>query len=90
MTKTVDETVNERGARYGKFSDGAYIMQDLKGIMRNSKGWGNLTDSQKEGLEMIQHKIGRVLNGDPNYDDNYRDIAGYATLLLDECNGVKR
>ena len=39
---------------------------------------------------MIQHKIGRVLNGDPNYDDNYRDIAGYATLLLDECNGVKR
>ena len=51
MTKTVDETVNERGARYGKFSDGAYIMQDLKGIMRNSKGWNNLLIAKKKGLK---------------------------------------
>lgn len=86
----VDKTVNERGERYGKFTDGAEIMQSLKNVMRESEGWSRLTNSQREGLEMIQHKIGRVLNGDPNYDDNYRDIAGYATLLLEECNGVNR
>ncbi len=85
----VEETITERGNRYGKFSDGAEIMQSLKNVMRESEGWSKLSDSQKEGLEMIQHKIGRVLNGGPNYDDNYRDIAGYATLLLEECNGVK-
>ena len=39
---------------------------------------------------MIQHKIGRILNGDPNYDDNWRDICGYSQLVLDELNGVKR
>lgn len=32
-------------------------------------------------FEMIAHKIARILNGDPNYADNWHDIAGYATLI---------
>lgn len=36
---------------------------------------------------MIQHKIGRVLNGDPNYDDNWIDICGYSKLIADELKG---
>lgn len=86
----VDNTVTQRGERYGLFADGAVIMQDLKAVMRATPGWERLTPSQREALEMIQHKIGRVLNGDPTYDDNWRDIAGYATLILNELNGVKR
>jgi len=30
---------------------------------------------------MILHKIARILNGDPEYSDNWHDIAGYATLI---------
>lgn len=86
----IDDTVTQRGERYGLFADGAVIMQDLKNVMRATPGWERLTPSQREALEMIQHKIGRVLNGDPTYDDNWRDIAGYATLILNELNGVKR
>lgn len=86
----IDDTVTQRGERYGLFADGAVIMQDLKGVMRAAPGWERLTPSQREALEMIQHKIARVLNGDPTYDDNWRDIAGYAKLILDELNGVKR
>lgn len=86
----VDDTVTQRGERYGLFADGAVIMQDLKAVMRATPGWERLTPSQREALEMIQHKIGRVLNGDPMYDDSWRDIAGYATLILNELNGVKR
>lgn len=86
----VDNTVTQRGERYGLFADGAVIMQNLKAVMRATPGWERLTTSQREALEMIQHKIGRVLNGDPTYDDNWRDIAGYATLILNELNGVKR
>ncbi len=89
-TVTVDSTINERGERYGKFNDGANIMQTLKNVMRETDGWERLTASQREALEMIQHKIGRVLNGDPNYDDNWRDICGYSQLILDELNGTKR
>lgn len=79
--------ITERGSRYGKFKDGADIMQSLKDTMRDVDGWNNLTASQKEALDMIQHKIGRILNGDPTYDDSWKDIAGYATLIVNELNG---
>lgn len=83
----IDALITERGSRYGKFKDGAEIMQSLKDTMRDVDGWNNLTASQKEALDMIQHKIGRILNGDPTYDDSWKDIAGYATLIVNELNG---
>lgn len=86
----VDALISERGNRYGKFADGATIMQHLKNVMHQTEGWSRLTDSQREALDMIQHKIGRALNGDPTYDDNWKDIAGYATLVAEELNGVKK
>lgn len=83
----IDKLITERGSRYGKFKDGAKIMQELKFVMREVDGWHNLTPSQREALDMIQHKIGRILNGDPTYDDSWKDIAGYATLIVNELNG---
>ena len=84
---STDQLITERDSRYGKFKDGAAIMQELKFVMREVDGWNNLTASQKEALDMIQHKIGRILNGDPTYDDSWKDIAGYATLIVNELNG---
>lgn len=43
--------------------------------------WEGLAPDQREALEMIAHKIGRILNGDPNYIDSWTDVAGYATLV---------
>lgn len=86
-TSSTEALITERGSRYGKFKDGAEIMQPLKDTMRDVDGWNNLTASQKEALDMIQHKIGRILNGDPTYDDSWKDIAGYATLIVNELNG---
>lgn len=87
FTSPTEALISERGSRYGKFKDGADIMQSLKDTMRDVDGWNNLTASQKESLDMIQHKIGRILNGDPTYDDSWKDIAGYATLIVNELNG---
>lgn len=87
FTTPTEALITERGSRYGKFKDGADIMQSLKDTMRDVDGWNNLTASQKEALDMIQHKIGRILNGDPTYDDSWKDIAGYATLIVNELNG---
>lgn len=84
---STDRLIIERGSRYGKFKDGAAIMQELKFVMREVDGWHQLSPSQKEALDMIQHKIGRILNGDPTYDDSWKDIAGYATLIVNELNG---
>lgn len=87
---TTNDIITERGNRYGLFSDGSVIMQNLKNVMRDTPNWEGLRPSQREALEMIQHKIGRILNGDPDYDDNWIDIAGYSTLVLEELRGNKR
>ena len=81
MNQDIKSILNERGDRYGDFSNFAKISQELK-----FKVSIYLTTDDKvinEGLEMIMHKIARILNGDPFYDDSWRDIAGYATLVAD-------
>lgn len=79
----VDATLVQRGSRYGEFKTHAQITQDLKETMRLTDNWELLQPFQVEALEMIAHKIGRILNGDPNYDDSWVDIAGYAKLVAD-------
>jgi hypothetical protein len=39
---------------------------------------------------MICHKIGRIVNGDPDYFDSWIDVAGYAQLVADRLNGLER
>jgi len=80
--KTVQEVLAERGSRYGLFHHHAVICMDLKELMRACPGWKRLAVDQAQALDTIADKIARILNGDPNYDDNWRDIAGYATLVL--------
>jgi len=38
--------------------------------------------------DMIANKLGRILNGDPNYADSWMDIAGYAKLVADRLEAV--
>lgn len=83
---SVNTTLEQRGERYGEFKNHAVISQQLQQIMRTTDNWSNLTAPQKECLQMIQHKIARILNGDPNYKDNWHDIQGYAKLVEDLCD----
>lgn len=84
----VTGTLQERGNRYGKFNGHANITQNIKHVMHGTSNWTQkLTDSQREALDMIAHKIGRILNGDPNYADSWHDIAGYASLVDKQLEG---
>ena len=85
----IDEVLEERGKRYGSFTSHANIAQELKKVMTASENWNDLEDDQKEALEMIQHKIARILNGDSIYDDNWIDIAGYSTLIVNRIKKEK-
>ena len=78
---TVEAILEERGQRYGEFADHANIAQALKDEMRTSPGWKRLAPDQREALEMVQHKVARILNGDPDYADSWVDIAGYSQLV---------
>lgn len=77
----IDKILAERGQRYGEFTQHAYVTQNLKDAMVDSEQWIYLDDDQKECLEMVAHKIGRILNGDPNYIDSWTDIIGYTRLV---------
>ena len=82
---TIHDTLAERGSRYGSFDEHARITQNLKHAMYDSPNYqqSKLSPDQMEALEMIQHKIGRILNGDPDYKDSWIDIVGYAQLVAD-------
>lgn len=85
MSVLLQSTLAERGERYGAFDKHAEVTQAIKAIFRAEMGekWNWLADDQKEALEMIAHKLGRIINGDPFYADSWVDIAGYATLVAD-------
>jgi len=83
----IDEILEERGNKYGAFIEHARITQNLKATMRDTPNWSQLPPNMKEALEMTAHKIGRILNGDPTYDDSWIDISGYITLVAKQLNG---
>lgn len=84
----ISKTLTERGNQYGPFNTHAEITQKLKLDMQRTVGWSRLSPSQRESLDMIAHKIGRILNGDPNYADSWHDIAGYSVLVENELNSI--
>lgn len=86
----ITATLAERGSRYGSFEGHARITHNLKRAMADSPNWSRLADDQRESLEMVAHKIGRILNGDPDYHDSWHDIVGYAKLVADRLQGVSR
>jgi hypothetical protein len=83
MGATIAKTLKERGTRYGAFAEHARIAQAMKDEMRKSRNWNSLSADKKEALEMVCHKVARILNGDPEYHDSWHDIIGYTKLVAD-------
>jgi hypothetical protein len=90
VADTITETLTERGKRYGVFTKHAEVTQEIKRALFNCRARHSLAPDQVEALEMIAHKLGRIVNGDPDYADSWVDIAGYAKLVADRLQGVAR
>ena len=88
----VDEILEERGKRYGNYLEQTTISGQLLQVMEQAlKSRGRVLQfDQADALNMICVKISRIVNGDPDYADNWRDIAGYATLVADRLEGKAR
>ena len=89
---TVDDVLNARAQNYGKFIEGAEIMQMTKRLVHNyiEQRGTSLAFDQLEAIDMIIHKLGRIINGNPDHLDNWVDIAGYSTLVADRLKGNTR
>lgn len=84
--------LEERQKTHGSFAHHAGNTQRLKVVLKTSRGMGgfnDLSDEHKEALEMIVHKIGRILAGNPNFEDHWLDIVGYAELGREACKNAK-
>jgi len=95
----VKDILVERGSRYGNFASHAEITVALKDVFFKAI-WTRVSTAEEfdalfppymqEAMDMILHKIGRIANGDPFYDDSWIDIAGYSQLVVDELRGESK
>lgn len=81
---TIETILQQRGNRYGEFTDNASISQQLKDIIIHGKNYPELNYTHIEALHNIFQKIARIVNGDPNYIENWKDIIGYSQLVINE------
>lgn len=83
MKDSTTALLAERGKTHGDYNEHAAITQSIKRQFFAGRNYMDLSDAQSEALDMIAHKIGRILAGDPNFRDHWDDIAGYARLVAE-------
>ena len=86
---SVNTLLQERALQYGTFVSLAKTAQEFKSVLYRELGSRNkrLADDQTESLDMILHKIARIINGNADHVDSWADIAGYATLVAERLQG---
>jgi Domain of unknown function (DUF6378) len=84
----IHEILKARQKTHGDFKVHAKISQSLKRIVQDNLDH-NLTDTQTEALTMILHKVARIVAGNPNEPDHWRDICGYSQLVVNDLNALK-
>ena len=91
MTTDINALLAEREKTHGDYAVHALITQDLKRVITHHVGDldRRLDDDMQETLDMIAHKIGRIIAGNPAEPDHWRDIAGYAQLVANRLEGAQ-
>ena len=82
---TVENILSERQKTHGTYQEVASIAQMFREIMRGTDGWQRMNDAQREALDSMATKFGRLGSGDPHFRDHWDDLAGYATLASMHC-----
>jgi hypothetical protein len=80
MKDDVSGLITERERTVGDFTEQSEVIEYTLEIWMGARNWGRLAPFQKQALRMLLHKVGRVLVGDPNEVDHWRDGEGYLRL----------
>ena len=70
-----------RDEQHGGLEAVGQVSQNLKGCMRAGHNWHRLTPAQREALDMMMHKVARILSGDSQLRDHWLDAAGYPLCI---------
>lgn len=86
----IQNTLQQRGSKYGEFKDNARTTQtayeNLLKIANDNNTY--LLPTDKEAMHMVLHKLSRVVCGHGFVKDNWHDISGYAELAAKEYKFV--
>lgn len=74
----MSDLLNEREQTHGRFEEVAYTARTIRLAMTRD----GLSAVQEEALNMIASKLARIACGNPDEPDHWRDIAGYADLVV--------
>lgn len=91
LENEVQLVVSARDSSYGGFSGISKTCQSFKDLARNCPSWSSLAPCEKEGIDMIFHKITRILYAPNKIRDSWVDIGGYvrATLQALDKEGIE-
>lgn len=90
MTTELEQTIAQRRGRYGPLIESGEVAMKLEDYLRSLPGWERLAYDQREALAMVMHKISRIMCGDPDYDDSWVDIAGYAQNVVNRLREAQK
>ena len=77
----IDAIIAAHESSHGDFTGNATTAQALKYVMRQGKNWEEMPAWMRESLEQMQTKVARILAGDFNDPDHWKDLQGYPRLV---------
>lgn len=84
---SIKKLLKERATTHGEFRQVAALDSGLEVAFRmlaTNSLEKDFNAYQIVALKMILHKLSRIGCGNPNEKDHWKDIAGYATLVVKE------
>jgi len=83
---STEEILEQRQQTHGNYRLNAKVSQRLIDTIQYemTPAWRELQPYQRHSIQMICMKLGRIAVGDPDEVDHWRDIAGYAELVVKE------
>ena len=81
----IQDLIQSRSKTHGDFEQKAIFIQEMKRLVHEQ----DHTYAHLEALDNIIQKIGRIVYGDADEKDHWRDIAGYALLAESTCTNAK-
>jgi hypothetical protein len=75
--------IPNRDEQHGGMEAVGSLSQSMKIPIHHGANWYLLTPGEQEALDMIAHKIARILSGaDPHDPQHWEDVAGYAHAAM--------
>lgn len=79
MTAT-EVLLRQRGEAYGDVARQSAVWERTMAEVATQGGYMSMNPQQRQSIRMILLKVSRLVCGNPNRQDTWDDIAGYAKL----------